>query len=257
MSSEVNHNSRLKRAGITIITSAILAFAILSTAASFGISNNSSQQFLAPAHAQQSASAPAATVNATAALRANETFTANGQIGTLLSPSKQSSSQEILAGNWSISVSKGNITNFMASFVMVGTDGSDYHTHVISDFKVGNNTTFKLNPTGVSTINGTADVRVNGTIKWPGAHAQISINKLVVLTITLDPKDTSNHFGGQPIYGVVTSMTGTNNEKIVGTTPAATAGGGGSSSGGGGGVGGILGNITKPFQNLFGGGNKK
>lgn len=140
-----------------------------------------------------------------------------------------------------MSVTKGNVTSFMANFVMVHTDGSEYHTHAISDFKVGNNTTFKLNPTGVSTINGTADVLVNGTIKWSSAHAQISINKLLVLSITLDPKDTSNHFGGQPIYGVVTSMTGTNNEKIVGTTSAAAP------SGGGGG-GGFLGNITKSFH---------
>ena len=141
-----------------------------------------------------------------------------------------------------MSVSKGNITSFKANFVMVHTDGSDYHTHAIIYFKVGNNTTLKLNPTRMPTINGTADVLVNGTITWSSAHAQLSIDKLLILSIILDPKDTSNHFGGQPIYCIVTSMTGTNNEKIVGTATSATA----PSSGGS--VGGFLGNITKPFR---------
>ena len=212
---------------------------------------------LAAAQAPQTSSA--ITVNQTAATSASNNFTASGTIGGTVPATSESSSSAgssaassyILSGDWSVRVSKGNVTDFKAGFVMVKTDGSGYHVHNVTGFKVGNNTNFMLNPTGMATINGTSDVSVNGTIKWPGAHGTLSINKLLVMSLNLSSADTSNHFSGQPIYGTVTKMTSLDGTQIVGPSSTSTSG-----KGAPGGLGGILGNITKPLQNLFGGGNK-
>ena len=247
-------------------TSAVITASIIALA-SFAIlvaGNASVGPQSAAAQAQKSSNA--ITINEKALSIALNNFTATGKIGGSIpaTPSSSgnastsatsSSSSYILAGDWSISVMKGNITNFKAGFVMVKPDGSGYHVHNVTDFKVGNNTSFKLNPTGMAKINGTTDVSVNGTLKWPGAHGTLSINKLLVMSLNLSPSDTSNHFSGQPINGVVSTLTSQNGTQIVGPA-AGTTGGGTSSGGGGGGIGGVLGNITKPLQNLFGGGKK-
>ena len=206
---------------------------------------------LAAAQAQKTSSAIA--VNQTEATRSSGNFTASGSIsGTVPATSEPSSSagsaaasSYILAGDWSVRVSKGNVSDFKAGFVMVKTDGSGYHVHNVTGFKVGNNTNFVLNPTGTATINGTSDVSVNGTIKWPGAHGTLSINKLLVMSLNLSSTDTSNHFSGQPIYGTVTKMTSLDGKQIVGPSSTSTSN-----------KGGPLGGIIGPLEKLFGGGNK-
>jgi hypothetical protein len=218
--------------------------------------------------AQAQKSSNAITVNQTAAAKAMNNFTASGKIGDTVSMSGMSMSamssnsssssaaspQCILTGDWSLTVSKGNVTNFKANFVMAKIDGSSYHTHNVTSFRVGNNTNFSLNPSGMSTINGSSDVYVNGTLKWPGVHTTLSINKLLIMSLNLSSSDTSNHFT-QPIYGTVATLTSQNGTQIVG--PSSSTATTSTSSSGGGGIGGMLGNITKPFQNLFGGGGKK
>jgi hypothetical protein len=85
------------------------------------------------------------------------------------------------------------------------------------------------------------------------------------------PDQTDNHFQGQPIYGIVSSLTGENGTMIVQATPPGQqqeqqqeeeGGGlggllGGDEQGGNqtGGDGGPLSGITDPLQDLFGGGN--
>jgi hypothetical protein len=162
-----------------------------------------------------------------------------------------SSKPFLVGGDWQIQANNGNITNFRANFTMVRTDGSEHHSHDIMNFKVGNNTNFRLDPKGTTTINGTADYAVNGTSKWPGTDTTITIEKATILTIQPNEQEVKQHFQGQPIYGIVLTVTGENGTKIAESAPA-----GGNQTQQGGGPGGILGNITKPFQDLFGGGKK-
>ena len=121
------------------------------------------------------------------------------------------------------------------------------------NFKVGNKTNFQLDPKGKTIINGTADYAVNGTTKWPGVDTTLTIDKATIFTIQPNEKDAKQHFQGQPIYGITLAITGENGTKIVTTIPA----GGNQTQQSGGGPGGIIGNITKGLQNLFGGGPKK
>ena len=138
------------------------------------------------------------------------------------------SPQSLLFGKWFMNVKKGNVTNFVANFVMfkpviggvhnIYNFGGVHTVYNITGFKaekVDNNTNFVLNPSGLATINGTSNIAVNGTAKWARAHTTIAIDKFLVLRLQLDPKDIDNHFGGQPIYGSVMSLTGPNGTSIV------------------------------------------
>ncbi len=160
-----------------------------------------------------------------------------------------SSSPFLVGGDWTMDVESGNVTNFRANFTMVRTDGSEHHSHDITNFRVGNNTQFQLDPKGTSTINGTADYAVNGTSKWPGADTTITIEKATILTIQPQEQEVKDHFQGQPIYGIVLKATGENGTTITESVPA-----GGNQTQQQGGGGGILENLTRPFQDLFGGG---
>ena len=161
----------------------------------------------------------------------------------------------ILGGNWNINVQSGNVTNFAANFVMVHTDGTEYHVHNITDFSAGNKTIQLIQGQELS-INGTADYAVNGTTKWPGVDTTLTLSdNAAVMTIMPAAEDTDNHFQGQPIYGIVSQATGENGTTILQTTPpgqtAAQQGGEGGNQTQGGGP---LESITRPLQDLFGGG---
>jgi len=137
--------------------------------------------------------------------------------------------QSLLFGKWFMNVKKGNVTNFEANFVMFKSVIGGVHTvynfggvhdvYNITGFKaekVGNNNTNLLfNSSGMASINGISNIVVNGTTKWTGAHTTIALDKFLVLRLQFDPKDTDNHFMGQPIYGSVMSLIGPNGTLIV------------------------------------------
>jgi hypothetical protein len=175
--------------------------------------------------------------------------TANNATQTA-SSSSSSSKPFLVGGDWQMQANNGNITNFRANFTMVRTDGSEHHSHDVMNFKVGNNTNFQLDPKGKSTFNGTADYAVNGTTKWPGVNTAITIEKATILTIQPNEQEVKQHFQGQPIYGIALTVAGENGTNIATSAPA----GGNQTQQGG--PGGILGGITKPLQDLFGGGKK-
>jgi hypothetical protein len=189
----------------------------------------------------------------------------------------------VIGGNWNLEVQQGNVTNFGANFVMVHPDGTEYHTHNITNF-VTPNPGVQLVQGQETTISGTADVYTNGTNKWPGTNTTLTLTPNgAVMTIMPAPEDTDNHFQGQPIYGIVSALTGENGTMIVQGTPPGQlqeqqqeqqqdqgplggllggggggdqqqGGGGGNQSGGGGNP---LSGITEPLQDLFGGGGNR
>jgi hypothetical protein len=198
--------------------------------------------------------------------------TAGGGGGTTGGGAGGQESPYILGGNWNLNVEGGNVTDFTANIMMVHTDGTGFHTHNITNFNVGTNTV-QLVQGQETSMNGTADVYTNGTIKWPGVDTTLTLSQNgAVMTIMPAAEDTDNHFQGQPIYGIVSQLAGENGTMIVQTTPPGQQqqqqqeGGGGPLSGlfggnqqGGnqsGGGGGPLSGLTEPFQDLFGGGNR-
>ena len=118
----------------------------------------------------------------------------------------------ILTGEWNLSVRKGNVTNFAANFLASPTYGSKPHIHQITNFqKDGTASTRQqqmvlLTPDNSLSINGTVDVKINGVIVWRNAHVSIQILKGNTIAIRLNDKDTEDHFGAQPVLGIVTRL---------------------------------------------------
>jgi hypothetical protein len=116
-------------------------------------------------------------------------------------------------------VQAGNMTNFGANFIMVHPDGTEYHVHNITNF-VTPTAGVQLVQGQEATITGTADIYTNGTNRWPGADTTLTLTPNgAVMTIMPAAEDTDNHFQGQPIYGIVSGLTGENGTSITQTTP--------------------------------------
>jgi hypothetical protein len=147
-----------------------------------------------------------------------ETFSANGLISSLivdtLIDNKSSLAEEIggsaivvkyiLAGNWSLNVIDQKIRNFNINFTH--PDGSDWHYHEISNFKIYPDIPLLLDPQG-TTFTGIADIGEDNMDRWFGVQTSIVISDLNTITIYPDQEDTENHFQGQPIYGIIQSLT--------------------------------------------------
>jgi hypothetical protein len=214
-------------------------------------------------NAQQGGNATTTTV----VTSAHDSFTANGPITATIQEQGEEGNQSgaatnatssggqeppyILGGNWNINVESGNVTDFTANFIMVHSDGAGYHTHDITGFRVGNNSVTWI-PGVPLMINGSADIAVNGTMQWPGVKTNLTFSQnAAVLTIMPSAEDTNNHFQGEPIYGIVAQATGENGTMILQPPqggPAQTQGGNQTAGGG------PLESLTKPLQDLFGGG---
>ena len=160
-----------------------------------------------------------------------KTFFASGDISSLIfvtqkpinatiNPSSLSAATKfVLSGDWNLTVNAGKVTNFAAKFIKVLNDSSRWHTHDIINFKPTNinnsNTIVQLSPDKTATIQGTVDIKLNNTSAWNNVKSNILISKGKVITINLDNNATSNHFQGQPIYGVVESIKDANGNELL------------------------------------------
>ena len=169
------------------------------------------------------------TTAATPSIAPINTFSANGDIGSLIfvtqkltnstiNPSSLSAATKfLLSGDWNLSVNGGKVTNFAAKFIKVLNDSTKWHTHDIINFKSSNNTTtqVQLSSNKSASIPGTVDVKLNNTNAWNGVKTNILISKGKVFTINLDNNATGNHFQGQPIYGIVESIKDANGNELL------------------------------------------
>ena len=140
------------------------------------------------------------------------TFSAIGQISSLIITIPENdfniahAFNVILTGDWNLSIMKGKITNFVANFLASPMDGTKPHMHQISNFKSTNKKPIELTSNNSSSINGTADIKINGQVVWKNAHISISIINSNTFIIDPDDTDTNNHFGKQSVYGIVTRI---------------------------------------------------
>ena len=112
----------------------------------------------------------------------------------------------ILFGDWKLDVKSGKVKNFVANFDQLLEDGGLKHAHNIINFVHDKNNYIRLSSDLWVLINGTADIKYNGTITWSAVDTEILIAGGKTIAIWIDNKATDNHFQGQPIYGVIKSM---------------------------------------------------
>src|SRR5215203_4827240 len=169
------------------------------------------------------------TTGATASTSPTDTFSASGDISSLIfvtqkpinatiNPSSLSDATKfVLSGDWNLTVNAGKVTDFTAKFIKVLNDSSKWHTHDIINFKPSdiNNTIVQLSSDKSASIQGTVDIKLNNTSAWNDVKTNILISKGKVITINLDNNATSNHFQGQPIYGVVESIKDANGNELL------------------------------------------
>jgi hypothetical protein len=155
------------------------------------------------------------TIDSDNSVYAQDTFSAIGQISSLVITVPESNFnitnvfKVILTGEWTLSVNKGNVTSFSTNFLASPMDGSKSHIHQITNFKLENGsqkTIVQLTPDNSLSVNGTADIKINGQTIWNNADISISISKGSTIAIDPDDEDTNNHFGEQQVYGIVTKL---------------------------------------------------
>jgi hypothetical protein len=142
------------------------------------------------------------------------TFSAIGQISSLVITVPESgfnitdAFKVILTGEWNLNVRNGNITEFAVNFLASPMDGSKPHIHQITDFRPYDNS---VEPIALPrdynlSVNGTADIKINGVTVWEDADVSISISKGNTFIFDPDDLDTEDHFGDQQVYGIVTGL---------------------------------------------------
>jgi hypothetical protein len=137
----------------------------------------------------------------------NATGGGNATNATTLAPAPaESLLPYILGGDWNTNVNNGNLTSFDSNFTMVHTDGTEKHTHDITNF-VSNpdSAPFQPNTNETALVIGKSNIGVDGSPKWNDVETTLILDKLSTLSIIVDSNGTDNHFKNQPIYGIVTS----------------------------------------------------
>jgi hypothetical protein len=142
------------------------------------------------------------------------TFYAIGQISSLVITVPESgfnitdAFKVILTGEWNLNVRNGNVTEFAVNFLASPMDGSKPHIHQITDFRPYDNSgePIALTRDYNLSVNGTADIKINGVTVWEDADVSISISKGNTFIFDPDDLDTEDHFGDQQVYGIVTGL---------------------------------------------------
>lgn len=110
----------------------------------------------------------------------------------------------VLTGDWILNVHNGTVTNFEVNFLASPMDGSRGHIHQITNFSGNGNELIQLTPDNNSvSINGTADIKINGITIWNDVDISVLISKKSTIIIDPNDKQTDNHFGDQQVYGIV------------------------------------------------------
>jgi hypothetical protein len=139
----------------------------------------------------------------------NKTFETLGAIASLQNNST-SKPTWLVTGYWNMSIpvisgalsqsNQSNVPDFKASLTMIKLDGTERHTHTISDFRIISGPANK--DIKSPTFTGTATI----TLK-DGPHNNVPIALRLlnngVISITPDPTKVSGHFGNTPLYGTV------------------------------------------------------
>jgi hypothetical protein len=169
--------------------------------------------------------------------------TTTSSSGNATSTASQLDQPYVLSGDWSLDVKDGTVSNFKATWTMVHIDGTGRHTHEVSNFQSANGSMVQLLQNGTTVIFGTADVMSNGSPKWTGVDAVITIDNNNMASVSFASEKTDDHFHGQPIYGVVDSLTENGKEMIQAPGGTMTSG---NATGGN-----MTGNATQGAQNAL------
>src|SRR5206468_6750776 len=153
-------------------------------------------------------------INDSKVFAVNDTFTADGQISSLvlgMPPSTNTANMSsvekfILSGNWKLVTDKGKITNFTSEFYTGPVNRANNHTHQLTNLRIQDDKPVQLSDDGSIQISGLSDVKTNGKVAWKDVPTTITISKARTISIDIADNGTQRHFMGQPIYGIVKDL---------------------------------------------------
>lgn len=126
-------------------------------------------------------------------------------IGTVNSVITTPSVKWIATGNWSMLVGNGKMIAFITNMTWYNNNGTGAHTHEFLKFvPTGGNVT--LGSDNSLRLNGLMDVGTDHRVVWKNVHSVIDIKRGKTISISVDDNETNDHFAGQPILGVATSL---------------------------------------------------
>jgi hypothetical protein len=137
----------------------------------------------------------------------NATGTISSLIPTMITTTSNTTAnpQYIVSGDWNILASNGNITDFGANFTMVSVNGTDRHTHSITNFTSNVVTPLILDVHG-TTFTGESDITTDENVTWRAIQTTVTLARQDTVSITFNHNNVNEHFQNQPIYGVVFSI---------------------------------------------------
>jgi hypothetical protein len=144
------------------------------------------------------------------------TYNANGFIRSVITPEVDPLVPYLIYGSWDASIQNQNLNEFNANFTMARINGSETHTHQITNFKPIGSVSLQGGPLGSSILySGVVDVLTNDNPKWKDVPAVITIADFDTISIALDTIKTDDHFNGQLIDGVVQSVKTTEGQELL------------------------------------------
>jgi hypothetical protein len=136
-------------------------------------------------------------------------FNATGTISSLVldtsSGNTTGNPDYILSGDWNILASNGNITHFGANFTMVLVNGTNRHTHSITNFTSNVVAPLILDIHG-TTFTGESDITIGDDVTWRAVQTTVTMSRQDTVSITFNHNTVNKHFQNQPIYGIVFSI---------------------------------------------------
>jgi hypothetical protein len=134
-----------------------------------------------------------------------EGFMAKGTINSLIYTPR---TKWIATGNWSMNINNGTLTSFGTNMTWFNNNGTSSHTHEFQNLKSSGAKTITVQqPSDNVILKGVMDIGTNHRIIWKNVPTTINISGGKTITISVNDKYTNKHFAGQPILGVVTSLT--------------------------------------------------
>jgi phosphatidate phosphatase APP1 len=113
----------------------------------------------------------------------------------------------IAAGNWSMNVNHGNLTDFLTNMTFFDERGTATHTHEFLNFRPNPDYIVVAQlPNSSISIRGVMDVGTNHKVVWRNVPSIIDIKGGKTIIISVNDKATNSHFASQPILGVVNTL---------------------------------------------------
>lgn len=131
-------------------------------------------------------------------------FNASGTISSLIITNKTIPAY-VLSGHWNLLVLHEKVKAFEANFTMVGTNGTNFHMHSITNYRPDAVVPVILDKYG-TTFTGVTDLKMGNNLAWYNVQTTVTISRHSTIRIMLNPAYIQDHFLGQPIYGVVYSI---------------------------------------------------